>query len=72
MKKARKHDEPEVYWFELDLGDRAAKTRRNGSQPSIQIWGMLDVIEGLEHKILYELWRCYAKHYSTKSNTRTY
>jgi hypothetical protein len=49
-KKARTHGTTEVYWFELDLADRAGKTPRNRAQPGIQIWGILNVIEALELK----------------------
>jgi len=40
----------EVYWFELDLADRAGETPRNRAQPGIQIGGGLNVIEALELK----------------------
>ena len=50
MKKARTHGTTEVYWFELDLADRAGKTPRNRVQPGIQFGGILNVIEALELK----------------------
>ena len=37
----------EVYWFELDLADRAGETPRNRAQPGIQIWGGFECNRGL-------------------------
>ena len=54
MKKARKRGTTEVHCFELDLVNEAPKTPRNGSQPSIHFWGILDVIEALEYRALDE------------------